>query len=100
MTSTERARTIVDSWNDVLRRELPEDARLFDAHTHLGNDIDGMVGDYDELTSILDQYGFTDAFVFCMDEHDREPRSACRMTARWLTRSARAGPSSRSSASI
>jgi predicted TIM-barrel fold metal-dependent hydrolase len=73
MTPSERARTIVDSWNDVLRRELPEDARLFDAHTHLGNDIDGMVGGYDELASLLDHYGFTDAFVFCMDEHDREP---------------------------
>jgi uncharacterized protein len=73
VTPAERAWTIVDAWNDVLRRELPEDARLFDAHTHLGNDIDGMVGDYDELSSILDRYGFTDAFVFCMDEHDREP---------------------------
>jgi len=73
MTSTEQAQTIVDSWTDTLRRELPEDARLFDAHTHLGNDIDGMVGKYDELASILDRYSFTDAFVFCMDEHDREP---------------------------
>ncbi len=90
MTSTERARTIVDSWNDVLRRELPEDARLFDAHTHLGNDIDGMVGDYDELTSLLDQYGFTDAFVFCMDEHDREP-AFCVPNDRTLAHAERSG---------
>jgi predicted TIM-barrel fold metal-dependent hydrolase len=73
VTATERARTIVESWDDILRRELPEDARLFDAHTHLGNDIDGMVGRYDELTALLEHYEFTDAFVFCMDERDREP---------------------------
>jgi uncharacterized protein len=73
VTSIERARTIVEAWNDELRRELPENARLFDAHTHLGNDIDGMVGSYDELTGMLDRYGFAGVFVFCMDEHDREP---------------------------
>lgn len=73
MTPVERARAIVETWNDELRRELPEGALLFDVHTHLGNDIDGMVGGYEELTSILDRYGFAGAFVFCMDEHDREP---------------------------
>jgi uncharacterized protein len=73
VTALERARTIVESWDDVLRRELPENARLFDAHTHLGNDIDGMVGDYDELTGLLDRYGFGHAFTFCLDEPDREP---------------------------
>jgi uncharacterized protein len=73
VTPSERARTIVESWDDELRRELPENVRLFDAHTHLGNDIDGMVGSYDELTATLDRYGFETAFVFCMDEHDREP---------------------------
>jgi uncharacterized protein len=73
VTALERARAVVDAWNEELRRELPEGAYLFDAHTHLGNDIDGMVGSYDELTSILDRYGFRGAFVFCLDEHDREP---------------------------
>jgi len=73
VTPSDRARAIVESWDDVLRRELPEGVRLFDAHTHLGNDIDGMVGSYDELLSTLDRYGFESAFVFCMDEHDREP---------------------------
>jgi uncharacterized protein len=90
MTATERATTIVDSWNDTLRRELPEDARLFDAHTHLGNDIDGMVGKYDELASILDRYGFTDAFVFCMDEPDREP-AFCVPNDRTLAHAERSG---------
>jgi predicted TIM-barrel fold metal-dependent hydrolase len=73
VTAIERARTIVEAWDDALRRELPEQVGLFDAHTHLGNDIDGMVGDYDELTSVLDRYGFVHAFTFCLDEPDREP---------------------------
>jgi predicted TIM-barrel fold metal-dependent hydrolase len=73
VTPSDRAQALVESWEEELRRELPENVRLFDAHTHLGDDIDGMVGSYDELTSILDRYGFESAFVFCMDEHDREP---------------------------
>ena len=44
VTALERARTVVASWEEELRRELPENAYLFDVHTHLGNDIDGMVG--------------------------------------------------------
>ena len=73
MTTLERARAVVESWDEELRRELPEGAYLFDVHTHLGNDIDGMVGNYDELTGTLDRYGFRGAFVFCLDEADREP---------------------------
>jgi uncharacterized protein len=73
VTPLERAQAIVDRWDDELRRELPESVRLFDAHTHLGHDIDGMVGKYDELMSLLDRYGFAGAFLFCLDEHDREP---------------------------
>lgn len=73
MTALERARTVVASWEEELRRELPENAFLFDVHTHLGNDIDGMVGGYDELSSVLDGFGFEGAFMFCLDEPDREP---------------------------
>ena len=73
MTSLDRARAVVASWDEELRRELPENAHLFDAHTHLGHDIDGMIGDYEELTGVLDRYGFAGAFMFCLDEHDREP---------------------------
>ena len=73
MTALERARTVVATWDEELRRELPENAYLFDVHTHLGNDIDGMVGSYDELSSVLDRFGFQGAFMFCLDEHDREP---------------------------
>jgi predicted TIM-barrel fold metal-dependent hydrolase len=73
VTALERARTVVASWEEELRRELPENAFLFDVHTHLGNDIDGMVGSYEELTSVLDRFGFEGAFMFCLDEQDREP---------------------------
>jgi predicted TIM-barrel fold metal-dependent hydrolase len=69
----EQARTIVSAYDAFLRAELPEGGVLIDAHTHLGNDIDGMSGRYEELTALLDRYGFSRAFVFCMDEHDREP---------------------------
>jgi uncharacterized protein len=73
VTALERAQAVVGAWDEQLRRELPENAYLFDAHTHLGDDIDGMVGSYDELTSVLDRYGFEGAFMFCLDEPDREP---------------------------
>jgi len=73
MTSVERARAIVDTYETELRSELPPDAYLFDAHTHLGDDIDGSRGRYEELTEQLKRYGFAGAFVFCLDEPDREP---------------------------
>ena len=73
MTPFDHARTIVDSYATLLRSELPADAFLFDVHTHLGHDIDGMNGWYEELTESLDRYGFSHAFTFCMDEYDREP---------------------------
>jgi hypothetical protein len=53
--------------------ELPPGARVFDAHTHLGEDIDGMVGDRDELLAIQRGYGIDRPFVFCLDEPDRRP---------------------------
>jgi predicted TIM-barrel fold metal-dependent hydrolase len=73
VTPLDHARTIVDRWSAELSRELPENAHLFDAHTHLGHDIDGMVGDHDELVGLLDRYAFAGAFMFCLDEFDREP---------------------------
>src|SRR5919106_2496212 len=73
MTPLDRAATIVEGYEAELRAELPEGVYLFDAHTHLGDDIDGMRGRYEELTAVLDRYGFAGAFVFCLDEPDREP---------------------------
>jgi predicted TIM-barrel fold metal-dependent hydrolase len=68
-----RAQELLATYDDELRRLLPEDADIFDAHLHLGNDIDGFSGQYEELERILDVYGVSRAFVFCMDEPDREP---------------------------
>jgi predicted TIM-barrel fold metal-dependent hydrolase len=73
MTSLERANALVAAYEEALVRELPDHAVLFDAHTHLGHDIDGMVGRHEELMATLEGHGFSGAFVFCMDEHDREP---------------------------
>lgn len=73
MTLLERARAIVETYETELRSELPPDAYLFDVHTHLGDDIDGMRGRYEELSTLLERFGFSGAFVFCLDEADREP---------------------------
>ena len=70
----ERARELVAEWDEELRWELPDGADVFDAHLHLGNDIDGMYGVYDDLAGIMDAYGISRAFMFCMDEPDRHPR--------------------------
>jgi predicted TIM-barrel fold metal-dependent hydrolase len=68
-----RAQRLIEEWDAELRRELPEGADIFDAHLHLGHDIDGMVGDYDELARLMERYGIARAFMFCMDEPDRHP---------------------------
>jgi uncharacterized protein len=69
----QRAQELVAEWDEELSRELPADADIFDAHVHLGNDIDGMIGDYDELARTMEKYGISRAFMFCMDEPDRHP---------------------------
>jgi predicted TIM-barrel fold metal-dependent hydrolase len=69
----ERAAELFASFEAQLKQELPDGCDIFDAHTHLGNDIDGMVGRRDELLGILDRYGISRAFMFCLDEPDRHP---------------------------
>ena len=73
MKSQARALELVARWDDELRRLLPEGATVFDAHLHLGRDIDGMVGDYDQLEELHARYGISRAFMFCLDEPDRHP---------------------------
>src|SRR3954469_22636451 len=73
MDPLERAEQLFEAFDDELRMEIPPGADLYDAHTHLGHDIDGMVGEYDELIAILDRHDFSRANVFCLDEHDRVP---------------------------
>jgi predicted TIM-barrel fold metal-dependent hydrolase len=69
----ERAHELLATWKEEVRRELPPDAELFDAHVHLGDDIDGMAGRPEELRAMMDEYGIRRAFMFCLDEPDRHP---------------------------
>jgi predicted TIM-barrel fold metal-dependent hydrolase len=69
----ERALELSSFWDEELRKELPDGADVFDAHTHLGDDIDGMKGRFEELVGLMDAYGVTRANIFCMDEPDRHP---------------------------
>src|SRR3954467_10726390 len=69
----QRAEELVAEWDEELRRTLPAGADIFDAHLHLGHDIDGMVGDYDQLEALMARYGISRAFMFCLDEPDRQP---------------------------
>jgi uncharacterized protein len=71
--ATERARRLVAEYDGELRRLVPEDAEIFDAHVHVGRDIDGFVAPYDDLMAVLGRYGISRGFAFCMDEPDREP---------------------------
>ena len=68
-----QAQKLMDAWEHELRRELPENADIFDAHVHLGTDIDGFRGEYDELERVQQRYGVSRAFMFCLDEPDRHP---------------------------
>ena len=73
MDALERAGQIAASWEERVRADLPGDLDIFDVHTHLGTDIDGMLGHLDELIGIMDRYGISRANMFCLDEPDRHP---------------------------
>jgi predicted TIM-barrel fold metal-dependent hydrolase len=73
MDARTRALELVEQWHGELRRLVPEGADIFDAHLHLGHDIDGMVGDYDVLEQQMADYRISRAFMFCLDEPDRHP---------------------------
>ncbi len=68
-----RANELLERYAALALAELPAGTGVFDAHTHLGEDIDGMVGNADELLPIQRAYGITRSFVFCLDEPDRHP---------------------------
>ena len=69
----ERALELSGLYDSELRRLLPPGADIFDAHLHLGHDIDGMVGDDEQLEQVMARYGISRAFMFCLDEPDRHP---------------------------
>ncbi len=73
MDALARALELTEEWDEELRGLVPAGADVFDAHLHLGHDIDGMVGDYDQLEGLMARYGISRAFMFCLDEPDRHP---------------------------
>jgi predicted TIM-barrel fold metal-dependent hydrolase len=84
-----RAQSLIAGYDDELARELPGDAEVFDVHVHLGHDIDGMTGVYEDLERINDRYRISRCFMFCMDEVDRHPafRAANDRTLAYAARS-------------
>ncbi len=60
-------------YDDEVAALLPEGAEIFDAHVHVGRDIDGFVSTLDDVLAFLAKDGVTRAFAFCLDEPDREP---------------------------
>jgi len=68
-----RSRALEQTFEQLVRAALPKGVELFDAHTHLGTDIDGMVGELDELLRVQANAGISRSFVFCLDEPDRHP---------------------------
>ena len=69
----DRGLELSERYEREVQAMLPAGADIFDAHLHLGLDIDGMVGDYDELETIMSRHGISRAFMFCLDEPDRHP---------------------------
>ena len=69
----ERAQALIAGYDEELGHELPAGAEVFDAHVHLGHDVDGFTGVYEDLERINDRYGISRCFMFCMDELDRHP---------------------------
>ncbi|HEY3920591.1 MAG TPA: amidohydrolase family protein [Gaiellaceae bacterium] len=86
-----RALELMARYDLEVKELLPADAEIFDAHLHLGRDIDGMVGDYDQLEALMAKAGVTHAFMFCLDEPDRHPafRAANDRTLEFAARSGR-----------
>ncbi len=69
----ERARSLVARYDEELRRLVPDGQEVFDAHVHVGSDIDGFVAPLEDLLAVQERYGITRSFAFCMDEPDRHP---------------------------
>ncbi|MCY7302448.1 MAG: amidohydrolase family protein [Thermoleophilia bacterium] len=73
MDALSRAHLILEEVAERTLADVPDGTVLFDAHTHLGDDIDGMWGRPDEMLAMFDQLGITGSFAFCLDEPDRIP---------------------------
>ena len=73
MEAIDRAQQILDDVTSRVLADVPADSVLFDAHTHLGDDIDGMRGRPEEMLALFDRVGIVGSFTFCLDEPDRVP---------------------------
>lgn len=69
----ERAQQLLREHADDVRSRIPAGARVFDAHVHVGRDIDGFVAPLDDLLRFLREWSPEGAFAFCLDEPDRHP---------------------------
>ena len=58
---------------DRIRAALPEDIRVWDAHTHLGLDEDGFTQSPEELLAAMDAFGIERAFTFPLNDPERVP---------------------------
>src|SRR5581483_9368329 len=89
MDARARALHLVEQWKAELQQLLPPGADIFDAHLHLGHDIDGMVGDYDQREPLQRAYCSWRAFLFCLDEPNPHPafRAANDRTLAFVERS-------------
>ena len=67
----ERARKLVAVYDDEVAALLPKGAEIFDAHVHVGTDIDGFVSRLEDLLAFLAKDGVSGAFAFCLDEPHR-----------------------------
>jgi predicted TIM-barrel fold metal-dependent hydrolase len=56
-----------------IRAALPEDIRVWDAHTHLGIDEDGFTQSPEELLAAMEVFGIERAFTFPLNDPERVP---------------------------
>ena len=73
VTALERAQAVVEPGTSSSAASYPRTRTCSTRTRTSATTSTGMVGSYDELTSVLDRYGFAGAFMFCLDEPDREP---------------------------
>ena len=67
MDAEARAWELVEQYDAELRGLIPSGSDVFDAHLHLGTDLDGMIGDYEQLEQLMGRYDIARAFVFVVN---------------------------------
>ncbi len=70
---TDTAELLVRRHLDQLERDLPENLRVWDAHTHLGLDEDGMSLTPGQLLEAMESQGVERVFTFPLNDPERWP---------------------------